>query len=235
MRALTLMVQYLMDTTVLYILIWVVGIGTLAISFILKKVIGNALKRPNSLGLTGAELVTKAAKIFGIRLKVRVGRHWLGDYYDPRTDTINLSEPVANTKSVGAIAIAAHEFGHALQKHTGYKLLAIRNMLVPVVNIGTNLGTYLFFIGLLLGALSLAKLGLFLFGFAVFFTLLDLPIEFDASARALKLLSQYFNLPSEDKPYVKKVLFWAALTYLAAFANALVNFLYMASYLKNRD
>ena len=184
-------------------------------------------KVPNSLGLSGKEFVEKAAKKLGIPLKVTLARGWLGDYFDPRTNTIALSKSVYYEKSVAALGVAAHELGHAIQKKEGYFWMWIRSALVPIVPIGTYLGYFLIILGLAINALGLAELGLLLFGLMVVFTGVTLPVEFDASRRAYRLLKEW-GMPAEELQGVKSVLTAAALTYVAAFASALWSFLRMA-------
>ncbi len=223
-----------METSIVYLLTWVIAIASLGVSFVLKLVFSKYTKQPNSLGYTGVDIVHKLGEVTGIKLDIKRGRGTLTDYYDPRNDTITLSESVYSVPSIASIGVAAHEFGHALQKHENYPFLRLRSLMVPVVNIGTNLGFWIFMAGIVLNVLNLAYLGLVLFGASVIFTLITLPVEFNASSRALKLLED-IGLEQDELKKVKKVLSLAALTYVMAFASAVTNFLYMLSMLQKHD
>ena len=223
-----------MDASLLYLLTWVIAIASIGVSFVLKIMFAKYSKQKNSLNYTGVDVVKVLGKITGINLKIRRGSGTLTDYYDPRTETITLSPAVYDMPSIASIGVAAHEFGHAMQKHENYPFLRLRSLMVPVVNFGTNFGFWLFMIGVVLNLLNLAYLGLFLFGASVVFTLITLPVEFNASSRALVLL-QELGLPEDELKKVKKVLIFAALTYVMAFASAVTNFLYMLSMLNQKD
>ena len=148
----------------------------------------------------------------------------LTDHYDPRTNTIALSDSVYGNTSVAAIGVAAHEAGHAIQHAVGYGPIKLRTALVPVTNIGSRLSMPLFIIGLLLASEPLAYAGIILFSLTVIFQLVTLPAEFNASRRAVKALGNgYFN--DEELKGTKKVLSAAAMTYLAALFVALASLL----------
>ena len=151
----------------------------------------------------------------------------LTDHYDPRSKTLRLSRKNYFGRSVAAAAVAAHEFGHALQDASQYRPLVLRSAMVPVVNFGSYLGWIFLMAGLFFRLTSLAWLGVLFFAGGAAFALVTLPVEFDASARAKRLLEQTGILRSEtEKQGVSKVLTAAALTYVAAFAVALSQLLY---------
>ena len=187
-------------------------------------------------GLTGAQaterLISRAAytSTSGASLRdVRVlgiGGN-LTDHYDPRNKTLNLSPGVANQPSVAAIAIAAHELGHAMQDAEGYAPLRLRSVMVPIVNIGSNLGWILIMAGLFLRFTELAWLGVLVFAGGAVFSLVTLPVEFDASARAKRMLAESGIIQTDEEMRgVNAVLNAAALTYVAALITAVLQLLY---------
>jgi Zn-dependent membrane protease YugP len=155
----------------------------------------------------------------------------LTDHYDPQAKAVRLSEPNYASPSLAALAVAAHEVGHAVQDAQGYAWLRVRASLWPVASIGSNWGPILVLAGLLLGALGLAKLGLYLYLAVAFFQLVTLPVEFDASRRAMEFLRRMGFLTSREVGPARQVLQWAALTYVAALASSLTTILYYASLL----
>ncbi|MBN1642457.1 MAG: zinc metallopeptidase [Anaerolineae bacterium] len=182
-------------------------------------------------GREGAERLMRAAGL-GLRLDVVAGE--LSDSYDPRNDTLHLSQGVAQSPSVGALAIVAHELGHAMQDDEQYAPMQIRSALVAPVNIGSQLGIVLFFIGFFLSSLaSLSSIGRLVswvgilgFCLAVLFALVTLPVEFNASRRGLALLANSGLVAEGNMVYARRVLSAAALTYVAALAQALGQVLY---------
>ncbi len=147
----------------------------------------------------------------------------LTDHYDPRSQTLSLSEGVYNSASIAAVGIAAHEAGHAMQKHDGYALLGLRTLAVPAVNIGSNLSVPIFILGLIMSWQPLVYAGIALFSLTVLFSLITLPVEFNASKRAVKMLegSGIITTPEEEKG-VRAVLGAASLTYVAAAIGAML-------------
>jgi len=188
-------------------------------------------------GLTGAQAAQRLASaggLYGVRIQGTPGE--MTDHYDPRDKTLNLSEGVANVPSVAALAIAAHELGHAMQDAEDYFPLRLRAALVPAVNIGSNLGWILILIGLFLNFLQLAWIGVAVFSLGAVFALATLPVEFDASARAKRLLTEAGIVVGEDeRGGVNQVLNAAALTYVAALVTAVLQVLYYVSLLRRRD
>lgn len=154
----------------------------------------------------------------------------LTDHYDPRDKTLKLSPDVANTPSVAALAIAAHELGHAMQDSEGYLPMRMRSALVPAVNIGSNLGWILIIAGLLLKFTTLAWLGVIAFSAGAIFALFTLPVEFNASARAKRMLAESGIIRDENEQRgVNNVLNAAALTYVAGLVTAVLQLLYYVS------
>jgi len=155
----------------------------------------------------------------------------LNDHYDPQAKVLRLSEQVYGERSLAAVGIAAHEAGHALQDAQGYSLMAIRNAAVGVANIGSGFGLLVFMIGLGVALKPLAWLGIALFGATVFFQLVNLPVELDASNRAKAQLVTLGIVPQADMPAVNSVLNAAAWTYVAATLQSVLTLLYYASFL----
>lgn len=158
----------------------------------------------------------------------------LTDHYDPREKKLRLSEGVARQPSVAALAIVAHEIGHALQDQQGYGPLRLRGALVPAVQVSSWVAPILFFIGFFFGLSQLAWVGIIFFGASVVFALITLPVEFDASKRALRLLQTYQLADGRELQGAKAVLDAAALTYVAALAQTLLTLLYYVSLLGRR-
>ncbi len=158
----------------------------------------------------------------------------LTDHYDPKAGVIRLSEGVANSSSIAAIGVAAHECGHAIQHAQAYTPIRIRQAIIPATNIASRLAIPMVLIGILLGAyaeqmISVAYLGVILFGFSVLFQLVTLPVEFNASSRALVILSDTGTLTSGEIPGARKVLNAAAMTYVAALAVSVMQLLRLLS------
>jgi Zn-dependent membrane protease YugP len=187
--------------------------------------------------LTGAQAAQRllaTGGMYGVQIRGTAGN--LTDHYDPRDKTLYLSQGVANAPSVAAVAIAAHEMGHAMQDAEDYFPLRFRAALVPMVNIGSNLGWILIMIGLLLNFTQLAWLGVMVFSGGAVFALATLPVEFDASARAKRLLAQTGIIQTEEEQRgVNAVLNAAALTYVAALVTAVMQLLYYVSLVGGRS
>ncbi|MBE0410983.1 MAG: zinc metallopeptidase [Anaerolineales bacterium] len=180
--------------------------------------------------LNGAEAAQRLANSGGLyNLRIEGVRGNLTDHYDPRSKVLRLSQGVYGSNSVAALAIAAHELGHAMQDHEGYAPLKLRSALVPAVNIGSNLGWILILIGLLMNLIEVAWLGVAAFSAGALFALATLPVEFNASSRAKRLLKDAGMVMSRDEQGgVNSVLNAAALTYVAALVTAVVQLLYFA-------
>lgn len=180
-------------------------------------------------GMNGAQVaqrVLQAAGIYDVQVRHVSGS--LTDHYDPRTKTVNLSDPVYNATSVAALGVAAHECGHAIQHAKSYAPLSIRSALVPIANFGSMLAWPVILIGLLFNTRSsglIIDIGILLFSAAVLFQLVSLPVEFDASRRALVMLRTQGILADDELRYTRRVLKSAALTYVASAAAAILQLL----------
>ena len=194
--------------------------------FKVRSAYNKYLRVENWRGLTGLDAARHLVQATGlVNVKVEGTRGHLTDHYDPRTKTLRLSQAVANGRSIAATSIVAHEIGHALQDARGYAPLKLRAGLVPVASLGSWLGPILFFLGLFINP-KLAWAGVGLFGLAAVFTLITLPVEFNASRRGLELLQVYQLADGRQMAGAKRVLDAAALTYIAALAQALSTLLY---------
>lgn len=181
--------------------------------------------RSRITGAQAAERLIRTGRLYGVDVEQIRGH--LNDHYDPRTQVLRLSQGVYQSNSVAALAIAAHELGHAMQDQEGYAPLRLRSMLVPAVNIGSYLGWLFIIIGLVIGWTGLAWLGVIVFSGGVVFALATLPVEFNASVRAKQLLVESGIIVGEDEQRgVNAVLNAAALTYVAALVTALLQLLY---------
>ena len=180
-------------------------------------------------GMNGAQVaqrVLQAAGIYDVQVRHVSGS--LTDHYDPRTKTVNLSDPVYNATSVAALGVAAHECGHAIQHAKSYAPLSIRSALVPIANFGSMLAWPVILIGLFFNTRSsglIIDIGILLFSAAVLFQLVTLPVEFDASRRALVMLRTQGILADDELKYTRRVLKSAALTYVASAAAAILQLL----------
>lgn len=208
-----------------------------AAQMMVKSAYAKYSKVYNRRGLTGAmaaEQVLMGNQVPGIRFEHISGS--LTDHFDPRTNVIALSDGVYNQATIAAVGVAAHEAGHAVQHHTGYWPIRLRSALVPITNIGSNLAMPLIIIGLLLPVQYdfVIYLGIALYCLVVLFQLVTLPVEFNASARAIRALEQGNLLDEEELQGAKKMLRAAALTYLAATFTALLSVLYYLMIAGNR-
>ncbi len=194
--------------------------------FKVKSAYDKYLRVKNWLGLSGVEVAQRLLQATGLyNVKIESTRGYLSDHYDPRSKTLRLSQQVAQGRSVAAASIVAHEVGHALQDAQNYAPLKLRSGLVPAAQIGSWLGPILFFLGLFIHP-NLAWVGVGFFGLAALFSLITLPVEFNASHRGLELLKVYQVADGRQMAGAKKVLDAAALTYVAALAQALSTLLY---------
>ena len=177
----------------------------------------------NITGQNAALLLLEGNSISDVAIEPVHGS--LTDHYDPKSKKLRLSEPVYGKPSIAAVGVAAHETGHAIQHAKGYGPLAFRSFMVPVANVGSSLGPWIAIAGIFFALPFLTDLGLILFAGAVFFYLITLPVEFNASARALAILRNGNVLTQEELKGVKKVLTAAALTYVASALTAIMSFL----------
>lgn len=186
-------------------------------------------------GMTGAEAaerILRSQGLYDVTVR-RVSGH-LTDHYDPRNRTVNLSDSIYGSTSIAAIGVAAHECGHAMQDARNYAPLRIRAALVPVANFGAQISWPLILIGFFLGGSSLVTLGIMLFSLAVLFQLVTLPVEYNASSRAVNLLDSLGILAGQEVGQTRKVLQAAALTYVAAAAASILQLLRLILLFGNR-
>ena len=192
----------------------------------------------NRAGFTGAQVATQMlqnAGIYDVSVQRVAGN--LTDHYDPRTKTLRLSQSVYDSTSVAALGVAAHETGHAIQHDVGYAPLGLRSMLVPLANFGSKLAMPLILIGFFVagGGSTLVTIGILFFSLSVLFTLITLPVEFNASHRAIDLLVADGFLANDEIGGAKKVLSAAAMTYVAAAFAAIAELLHLLAIFGRRD
>lgn len=218
---------YYWDPT--YILIVIGAVICMIASARVKGTFNKYSQLRSMSGMNGAQVaqrVLQAAGIYDVQVRHVSGS--LTDHYDPRTKTVNLSDPVYNATSVAALGVAAHECGHAIQHAKSYAPLSIRSALVPIANFGSMLAWPVILIGLLFNTRSsglIIDIGILLFSAAVLFQLVTLPVEFDASRRALVMLRTQGILADDELKYTRRVLKSAALTYVASAAAAILQLL----------
>lgn len=218
------MYHYYYDST--YILVIFAFLLTLFASFGVNAAFKKYDRVRNSRGLTAvwvAEKILAANGISNVREERVSGS--LTDHYDPRTNVVRLSDATYNSSSVAAIGVAAHECGHAIQHAIGYVPIKLRNGILPIVNIGNSLSMPLFLLGLILGSYNLAIVGVLLFSLVLIFQILTLPVEFNASRRAMKILAESDMLYGDELKGARKVLTAAAMTYVAAVASTALQLL----------
>lgn len=218
---------YYWDPT--YILVVIGAVICMIASARVKGTFNKYSQMRSMSGMNGAQVaqrVLQAAGIYDVQVRHVSGS--LTDHYDPRTKTVNLSDPVYNATSVAALGVAAHECGHAIQHAKSYAPLSIRSALVPIANFGSMLAWPVILIGLLFNTRSsglIIDIGILLFSAAVLFQLVTLPVEFDASRRALVMLRTQGILADDELRYTRRVLKSAALTYVASAAAAILQLL----------
>ena len=211
-----------------YFLLFV--IPAMIFSLVMQIMVKSAYKRQsrvgNARGLTGAMAAQMVLAHYGVQnVRIEMTRGRLSDNYDPRTNTIRLSEGVYSTASVAAVGIAAHEAGHAAQHAQSYVPIKLRNAILPVCNVGSMLAVPLMILGYWIGFFGLITFGLALYALIAVFQLVTLPVEFNASRRAMEAIDSQGMLTGSDRAGAKKVLNAAAMTYVAALAVSLANLL----------
>lgn len=209
-----------------YILLVIGALISLIASVKLKSTFAEYKTVRSACGLTGAQAALHILRAAGITdVQVRPVSGSLTDHYDPRNKTVNLSRDVYDKTSLAALGVAAHECGHAIQHAVQYKPLELRGAIVPLVNLGSTLSWPLFFLGLIMSIEPLITAGILLFSLAVLFQLVTLPVEINASARALEMLENTGILGHEENRGARKVLTAAALTYVAALLSSILQLL----------
>jgi Zn-dependent membrane protease YugP len=235
---------YFFDPTMLLL------IPAMIIAFVAQGMVTSAFNKylevPSGTGLSGGEAVRRMLDQNGLSdVQINIIGGKLSDYYDPRNHTVNLSADVVNGRSVSSVAVACHEAGHAIQHARGYTALKVRDAIVPVVNFASSLSWILIMVGLMLlfvGSYQYSSLGttimdigIIAFCVVVFFHLITLPVEFNASRRALDNIQTMGLVSEENFAGCKKVLRAAAMTYVAALAVALANLLRLIVIRNSRD
>ena len=226
-----------------YILIGAVALVSWLVSNQLKSKFAKYSKTRLQNGMSGAEIAEKMLSdhgIYDVKVVSTAGR--LTDHYNPKDKTVNLSEAVYNERNAAAAAVAAHECGHAVQHAQAYSWLQMRSQLVPIVSVSSGMSQWLVIGGLILGAASglglgwwVAVAGLAMMGFATLFSFITLPVEYDASNRALAWLENKHMVSREEYKGAEDALKWAARTYLVAAIGALANLVYWAFQVLGRD
>ena len=226
---------YYYDPT--YILVIIGAILSIIASSMVQSTYSKYSKVRSMSGMTGAqvaEMILKNKGIYDVRVERVSGN--LTDHYNPKTKVVNLSDSVYNSQSVAALGVAAHECGHVIQHHEKYVPLSIRSMLVPAANIGSKAGIPIILLGILLGYNTvLVQIGIWVFALAVLFQVVTLPVEFNASRRALVCLEEYGIVTRDEKSKSAKVLRAAAFTYVAAAAAAILQLLRLIMLFGRRD
>lgn len=216
---------YYFDPT--YVLVLIGLVLTMAASFRMNSTFSKYSKMKSASGMTGAEAaqrILNRAGIYDVTIEHVSGN--LSDHYDPGHKVLRLSDTTYSSDSVAAVGVAAHECGHAIQHQENYGPLALRSTLVPAANIGSRLGLPIILVGLLLGSSSvLIQIGIWVFAISVLFQFVTLPVEFNASSRAMKCLESNGILGSTELGQCRKVLSAAALTYVAAAAASVLQLL----------
>ncbi len=224
--------------------IMIVSILFVGISLLVSMVLKNKFKKYSKIsllnGLTGRQIAEKMLRENGIfDVKVISSQGFLSDHYNPLNKTVNLSPDVYNGASISAAAVAAHECGHAVQHATSYSWLMMRSRLVPIVQLSSNIVNIVLIIGVIMAAsgnTTLLLIGIALMAMTVLFTLITLPVEFDASRRALVWLNNTNVTNAQEYPKAKDALKWAAMTYVVAALAAVVQLIqYIMIYLGSRD
>lgn len=220
-------------------MIWITLILVMVLSFVAQAMLNRRFNKYSKVGinLSGAEMARRMLAENGIHdVQVTCIPGTLTDHYNPQTKTVNLSEAVYNTRSIAAAAVAAHECGHVLQHYQGYAPLKLRSAMVPVVSFSNNIVQWVLLIGVLLIQITpaLLWLGIALFAVSTFFSFVTLPVEINASRRAVAWLERSGIATYETKPMAEDALRWAASTYVIAALGSLATLLYYISMAERR-
>ena len=200
-----------------------------------KKTYSTMARVANKKRLTGAQAAAMVLSHYGINnVRIELGQGKLSDHYDPRSNVIRLSPEVYSGVSIASVGIACHEAGHAAQHAQNYIPIKVRNAILPVANIGSTVGFYLAIFGYFLGYGILIDIGIILFASVTVFQLVTLPIEFNASRRAISVISERTMLYEDEVPMAKKVLFAAAMTYVASLLVSVMSLLRLILRTRNR-
>jgi len=222
--------------------IWIIMIAIMVLSFIVQQMLQSRFAKysqiPTANGMTGAEVAQKMLNDHGIYdVKIVPTRGMLTDHFNPQTKTVALSEGVYSSGSIAAAAVAAHECGHAVQHAIGYAPLRMRSALVPVVSFASNIVQWVLLAGVIFFQTFPALLwfGIALFATTTVFSFITLPVEINASARAISWLSRTGVADSQTRPMAIDALKWAAYTYVIAALGSLATLLYYIGLARNRD
>lgn len=222
-------------------MIWIIVFGVMVLSYIIQAMLQSRFNKysqvPTSNGMTGADIARKMLRDNGITdVEVTSVRGTLTDHYNPQTKTVNLSEAVYGQRNIAAAAVAAHECGHVIQHVQGYGPLKLRSALVPVVNFSNKAVQWVLLAGVLLFAVthSVLWLGVVLFGMSTLFSLVTLPVEINASRRAIAWLESAGITNYETKPMAQDSLKWAAYTYVIAAIGSLATLFYYIGIARSR-
>lgn len=226
---------YYLDPT--YLLVLIGAILSIIASARVQSTFNKYARVRSMSGMTGAqtaEAILRSKGIYDVQIEHIRGS--LTDHYDPSKKVVRLSDSVYNSTSVAAIGVAAHECGHVMQHHEGYAPLNVRTALVPAANIGSRIGIPIVLLGLILGSNSLLiNIGIWVFSLAVLFQIVTLPVEFNASKRALVCIEQYGIVTGDERRKSEKVLKAAAYTYVAAAAASVLQLLRLILLFGRRD
>lgn len=218
---------------------WMFAIPGLLLSIFaqiyVKTTFNKYSKEDAESGKTGLDAAEEIKKGENFSVDILPNRQPLGDYFDPTQNIVAISSENVSSKSVSDIAVVAHEMGHVQQKFSASGIYNFRRTLVPITNIGTNIGYILFFAGLFLTQFKLAQLGLILFSTGVLFSLITIPVELDASKRGMKFIEKYNLITEGKRGGAREVLNAAALTYFAGLVSSILNLMYYASLLNSRQ
>lgn len=218
-----------------YLLLIIGMLITAAATARLNSVYGKYRKVRSASGMTGAEAAQRILRAAGISdVSIGMVNGSLSDHYDPISKRVNLSREIYEGTSLASVGVAAHECGHAIQHATNYLPLNFRSMIVPIANIGSSLSWPLFLVGLIFSIGPLLTVGILLFAMAVLFQLVTLPVEFNASKRALHMLGSTGILGDQEKKGAKAVLQAAALTYVAALMASILQLLRLVALSRRR-
>ena len=229
--------MYLFDSNYLLYVLLPTLVLSLGAQFFLRTTMARWGKKPNNRQMTGSEVgeyLVRYSQLADVTFEGVPGA--LTDHYDPKTHTVRISQGNANTASVAAMAVVAHELGHAEQHQQHSPLIAMRSFLVPAMMVSPNIASGLILAGFIFGATGLIQLGILFFSVVVVFMILSLPVEIDASLRGLRMLRDTdLTMDVEDQQGARLVLTAAALTYVAAAIQAILQLLYYINLVSNRD
>lgn len=219
---------------------WLFAIPGLILSLLsqlfVKYTYAKYSKVDSGKGFSGMKVASEIKKMENLPVEINANQQTLGDHFDPTKNVVNLGTESADSTSVASVAVSSHEMGHVQQKFSRSFLYNFRRVLVPITNIGTNVGYILFFIGLFLARYELSEIGLIFFSTSVVFSLATIPVELDASKRAMLFIKKYNFVTEENISGAKSVLTAAGLTYFAGLASSILNLLYYVNILgRNRS